>query len=129
MDVCAIIKHKLNNTAKEQKMQAVTLNTNGQGYWSRVAKAVRIVDMQVTYVNDEKDFGELCVYFNTEDWDVNRDGLIYTDKQFRDELQAFLDAQGLPGKDISYSEQGMQGDNYVSMDIVSAKFLQAWESI
>ena len=110
-------------------MQAVTLNTNGQGYWSRVAKAVRIVDMQVTYVNDEKDFGELCVYFNTEDWDVNRDGLIYTDKQFRDELQAFLDAQGLPGKDISYSEQGMQGDNYVSMDIVSAKFLQAWESI
>ena len=47
-------------------MQAVTFNTNGLGYWSRTAKAVEIVDMRVNYVNDEKDFGELCVYFNTE---------------------------------------------------------------
>jgi hypothetical protein len=109
-------------------MQAVTFNTNGLGYWSRAVKAVGIVDMQVAYVNEEKDFGELRVYFNTEDWDVNTDGLIYTDKQFRNELQAFLDAQGLPGKDVSYSEQGMQGDNYVSLDIVTAKFLAAWEA-
>ena len=109
-------------------MQTVTFNTNGKGYWSRAVKAVRVVDMQVAYINDERDFGELRVYFNTEDWDVNTDGLIYTDKQFRNELQAFLNAQGLPGKDISYSEQGMQGDNYVSMDIVSAKFLSAWEA-
>ena len=109
-------------------MQTVTLNTNGLGYWSRAVKAVRIVDMRVAYINDERDFGELRVYFNTEDWDVNKDGLIYTDKQWRNELQAFLDTHGLPGKDISYSEQGMQGDNFVSMDIVSAKFLQAWEA-
>ena len=109
-------------------MQAVTFNTNGLGYWSRAKKAVGIVDMRVAYINDERDFGELRVYFNTEDWDVNTDGLIYTDKQWRNELQAFLDTHGLPGKDISYSEQGMQGDNYVSMDIVTAKFLQAWEA-
>ena len=109
-------------------MQAVTFNTNGLGYWSRAKKAVGIVDMRVAYINDERDFGELRVYFNTQDWDVNTDGLIYTDKQWRNELQAFLDAQGLPGKDISYSEQGMQGDNYVSLDIVTAKFLTAWEA-
>ena len=109
-------------------MQAVTFNTNGKGYWSRTAKAVRIVDMRLGYVSDERDFGELCVYFNTEDWDVNTEGLIYTDKQFMRELQAFLNAQGLPGKDVSYSEQGMQGDDYVSCDIVGAKFLRAWEA-
>jgi hypothetical protein len=109
-------------------MQAVTFNTNGLGYWSRAVKAVGIVDMRVAYINDERDFGELRVYFNTQDWDVNVDGLIYTDKQWRNELQAFLDAQGLPGKDISYSEQCMQGDNYVSLDIVTAKFLRAWEA-
>ena len=109
-------------------MQAVTFNTNGLGYWSRAKKAVRIVDMRVTYINDERDFSELRVYFNTEDWDVNTDGLIYTDKQFRNELQAFLNTQGLPGNDVCYSEQGMQGDNYVSCDIVSSKFLQAWEA-
>jgi hypothetical protein len=117
----------LNNKAKGNKMQAVTFNTNGKGYWSNVAKAVRITDMRLGYVSDEKDFGELCVYFNTEDWDVNALGLIYTDKQFRNELQAFLNAQGLPGRLVSYSEQGMQGDNYVSMD-VEEQFLQAWEA-
>lgn len=106
-------------------MQAVTFNTNGLGYWSRAVKAVRIVDMRLGYVSDEGDFGELCVYFNTEDWDVNKDGLIYTDKQFKAELNAFLVAHGLGTAD--YSEQGMQGDNYVSLD-VERKFLRAWDA-
>ena len=106
-------------------MQTVVFNTNGKGYWSRAVKAVRIVDMRLGYVSDEKDFGELCVYFNTQDWDVKVDGLIYTDKQFKTELNAFLTAQGLGTAD--YSEQGMQGDNYVSLD-VERKFLQAWEA-
>jgi hypothetical protein len=105
-------------------MQAVTLNTNGMGYWSRTAKAVEIVDMRINYVSEDKDFGELCVYFNTDTWDVNTMGLIYTDKQFMRELNAFLVAQGLT--EVSYSEQGMQGDDYVSCD-VEGDFLTAWE--
>jgi hypothetical protein len=105
-------------------MQAVVFNTNGRGYWSNKAKAVEVVDMRLGYVSDEKDFGELCVYFNTATWDVNTDGLIYTDKQFKQELNAFLLQQGLATAE--YSEQGMQGDNYVSLD-VEADFLQAWE--
>jgi hypothetical protein len=106
-------------------MKAVTFNTNGRGYWSRTAKAVRITDMRMGYVSDEKDFGELCVYFNTEDWDVNALGLIYTDKQFKAELNAFLVAQGLCA--VDYSEQGMQGEDYVSLD-VEGKFLRLWEA-
>jgi hypothetical protein len=51
-------------------------------------------------------------------------GLIYTDKQFKRELNEFLVAQGLATAE--YSEQGMQGDNYVSLD-VEGKFLTAWE--
>jgi hypothetical protein len=111
-------------------MQAVTFNTNGKGYWSRTAKAVDIVDMRVAYINDEKDFGELRVYFAVDDfpsncWDVNTEGLIYTDKQFKAELNAFLVAQGLCA--VEYSEQGMQGDNYVSCD-VEGDFLQLWDA-
>lgn len=106
-------------------MQAVTFNTNGKGYWSRTAKAVRIEDMRLGYVDEDKEFGELCVYFNTEDWDVNTEGLIYTDKQFKQDLNAFLAQQGLPA--VEYSEQGMQGDDYVSCD-VEEDFLQAWEA-
>jgi hypothetical protein len=108
-------------------MKAVTFSTDGSGYWSRVQKTVQIVDMRVPYINDERDFGELRVYFDTKDWDVNTDGLIYTDRQFERELQAFLDAQGLQGRDVSYSEQGMQGDNFVSLD-VGKKFLAAWDA-
>ena len=106
-------------------MKTVTLNTNGRGYWSRTAKAVEVVDMRVAYVNDEKTFGELRVYFNTDTWDVNTMGLIYTDKQFKQELNNFLVAQGLATAE--YSEQGMQGDNYVSLD-VGGQFLTAWDS-
>jgi hypothetical protein len=107
-------------------MQKVIFNTSGTGYWSTVAKAVEIVDMQLGYVADDKQFGELCVYFNTDTWDVNVDGLIYTDKQFKIDLMEFITAHGLV-VDLCYSEQGMQGDNYVSFD-VGADFIASWEA-
>jgi hypothetical protein len=106
-------------------MQTVTFNTSGDGLWSVLQTAVDVVDMQVTYVNDDKTFGELRVYFDTASWDVNYDGLIYTDRQFKKDLHAFLTAHGL-STDVDYSEQGMQGDDYVSLD-VKGSFLRRWE--
>ena len=93
-----------------------TLNTGGGGYWSNTKTAVEITRLQLAYTNDELDFGELRVYFNTKTW-AWQDGLIYTDKQFMRELKELLTAKGFDGKDVSYSEQGMQGDNYVSCDV------------
>ena len=109
-------------------MQTVNtiLNTAGNGMWSNTAKAVSIVGLDMGYVNDEKDFGELRVYFNTKDWNVSVDGLIYNDRQFSKELEVFLTTQGLAGDNVGYSEQGMQGDNYVSLD-VEEKFIATWE--
>ena len=107
-------------------MQKVIFNTSGDGYWSTVAKAVEITDMQLGYVSDEGDFGELRVYFNTDDWDVSKDGLIYTDKGFYADLQAFIKLHGLV-VDLCYSEQGMQGEDYVSLD-VGAEFIASWEA-
>jgi hypothetical protein len=94
-----------------------TLNTNGNGYWSNKAKAVDITGLQLSYTNDELDFGELRVFFNTNTWDTHKDGLIYTDKQFMRELKELLTAKGFDASDVSYSEQGMQGDAYVSCDV------------
>ena len=109
-------------------MQTVILNTDGKrGLWSNVARAVRIVDMQLGYESDEGDFGELRVVFDTETWNIYADGLIYTDRLFLKELRAFLDAHGLPGADVDYSEQGMQGVDYMSLD-VEEKFLSAWRA-
>jgi hypothetical protein len=107
-------------------MTKVIFNTSGDGYWSNVAKAVEITDMRVAYINDEYDFGELRVYFNTATWNVNTDGLIYTDTQFKKDLMQFVKQQGLV-VDLSYSEQGMQGDDYVSLD-VGKEFLDSWRT-
>ena len=96
------------------------LETNGKGYWSNTATEVEVEDLRITYVNEEKDFGELCVYFDTGDWDTSTDRLIYTDPLFLQQLRAFLNEQGFAGDDVSYSEQGMQGDNYVSLDVGGA---------
>ena len=106
-------------------MQTI-FSTVGDGYWSNVAKAVHVTDMQLAYINDERDFGELRVYFNTKFWDVNTDGLIYTDSAFIEDLRDFLITHEL-SDDVDYSEQGMQGDNYVSLD-VGEGFIKLWDA-
>ncbi len=94
-----------------------TLQTAGDGYWSRKQTAVEITALSLAYTNDELDFGELRVRFNAKTWDVNKDGLIYTDSLFLEELCALLTQLGFDASDVSYSEQGMQGDTYVSLDV------------
>lgn len=105
----------------------VTLHTNGSGYWSEVAKAVQVTALTVPYINEEGNYGELRVHFNTDSWRPDKDGLIYTDKQFKNELCAWLNTIGLAGSDVSYSEQGMQLDNAVSCD-VGAVFMSTWKA-
>ena len=108
-----------------------TLHTNGLGYWSRKATAIDIEKLDLQYISNDKDFGELCVYFTQASWDTAVDGLIYTDKQFMSELRVYLQEIGFTeaeANDVSYSEQGMQGDNYVSCD-VGAKFITALEML
>ena len=102
----------------------IILNTDGKGLWSQVARSVVVnhISLSISTIEDDDKrnmFGELCVYFEESSWYVDNDGLIYTDKLFLDELQTFLKSQGFTEKAIdgvSYSEQGMQGDDYVSLD-------------
>lgn len=87
-----------------------------------------VTGLDLSYVNDEGDFGELRVYFNTKVWNVKVNGLIYTDRLFLQELRTMLDNMGFNGSDVGYSEQGMQGDDYVSLD-VGAKFIQSFQNV
>jgi len=108
-----------------------TLHTNGNGYWSSVARAVDITKLDLQYCTQEKDFGELCVYFNTANWNTSTDGLIYTDKLFMQELRAYLQTIGFTeaeANDVDYSEQGMQSAQYVSCD-VGSKFIAGLERL
>lgn len=103
------------------------LHTNGQGYWSNKITQVRVIGMALGYVDDDNTFGELRVFFDTNTWDTMEDGLIYTDDAWIRALQEFLAGQGLTGR-VDYSEQGMQGDNFVSCD-VDGEFLAAWQQV
>ena len=109
----------------------ITLNTDGKGLWSRQSKPVTVtgIDCIITKMEDEdRLFGELMVRFDTVSWNTDKDGLIYTDDLFLQELHTFLKSQGFTveaSDDVSYSEQGMQGDEYVSLD-AGSEFCEEW---
>ena len=113
-----------------------TLHTNGTGYWSTTAKAVDVEALDLQYITNDKDFGELCIHFAVDElgsncWDTATDGLIYTDELFMQGLHAYLQTVGFTeaeANDVSYSEQGMQTDNYVSCD-VGAVFIAGLERL
>lgn len=102
-------------------------HTDGKGLWSSFEQTVTVVRVELAYTNDEGDFGELRAYF--ENWDVNETGLIYTDLRWINEFRGLMKSLGFTRNacdDIDYSEAGMQGDDYVSMD-VGADFMREAE--
>ena len=103
----------------------VSLNTEG-GLWSDRKAQVRTTHLQVPYVDVDGDFGELCVYFDTSDWNTEQHGLIYTDNLWLDQFRVALRSAGFDPSDVCYSEQGMQGLDYVSLD-VGERFLTSWQ--
>lgn len=105
------------------------LNTDGTSLWTnKVVKAVKVIGLDVPYINKEVTFGELRVYFDVATWNVYTDGLIYTDDGFEAELKSVLEEAGFDASDVSYSEQGMQSKEYVSLD-VGEKFLDSWVAL
>jgi hypothetical protein len=80
------------------------------------------------YISADETWSEMRVYFDTSSWDVYSVGLIYTDdawlvgfKQLLIEL-GFNQAQA---DSVEYSEQGMQGDDFVSLD-AETPMIAAW---
>mgnify|MGYP003350631055 CR=1 FL=1 len=103
--------------------------TDGKGLWSSGKKPVRVRELQIKYRDYEENFGELIALFDKRCWNPDKHGLIYTDvlwiKEFRQQLVK-LGFSKKAAKDVSYSEQGMQGDNYVSLDAGTA-FMKEWD--
>lgn len=111
-----------------QKQMYTFIKTGGDGYWSNKRATVLVEYLSCDAQDDN--FAELCVKFNTDTWNVKEDGLIYSDSTFMKELKAALMQNGFSKaavNDISYSEQGMQGYNFVSCD-VGAEFIAAFKN-
>jgi hypothetical protein len=111
---------------------SATLNTSGDGFWSIEKRAVTATKLELLILElddddqDEEPFGELRVFFDTKTWDPDKYGLIYTDHQFLRDLRDAFRREGL-SPDVDYSEQGMQGDDYVSLD-VGGEFIDSFHS-
>jgi hypothetical protein len=116
----------------------IVANTNGKGYWTDEERMIEILKLgfgykSIDYYPEDKFFGELRAYFDPSgftpgSWNVPGHGLIYTDKQWLKEFKAGLRKIGFSIKavsNVSYSEQGMQGSDYVSMD-VGPVFYASW---
>ena len=104
----------------------VYFNTSGDGLWSQRRARVLITDMTLA----DPDHPELRVHFDPRTWDIDQHGLIYTDRQWLTEIRNYFriverySAQAVD--EIVYSEQGMQGGDYVSLD-VGAEFVREWQ--
>lgn len=109
-------------------MLDITVNkmftTCGDGYWSDIAKEVFVESINMFIASDgtiDSDYcdGDLQVYFTEETWDTDTLGLIYTDSAFLECVRTELIKAGISieaAEAVEYSEQGMQGDTYVSCD-------------
>ncbi len=109
----------------EQYLGMHDITFGGRSMWSnRTKSAVIQCRLKLIYTSIEQN-GEVCEYalldanFSKHEWDVNTDGLIYTDKTFVDSVRKVLADLGAPDDiEVFGSEQGMQGDTYVNFDVV-----------
>ena len=112
----------------EKTLNVGFMTRNGNdGLWSdAVPRDVRIHMLNVNTWEDNletSDFAELRAYFNTRDWGIRSLGLLYTDEGWMKTFKENLRKMGFSEaaiKDVDYSEQGMQGDDFVSMDVGDA---------
>jgi hypothetical protein len=112
---------KTKNNKKLSLKVNLKTTTSGDGLWSGDSRKVTIKNLSISWCEwDESGFyGELRAYFIKRDWNTQKHGLIYTDstwiKTFHKELKkiGFSDSAV---KTVDYTEQGIQGDDYVSLD-------------
>lgn len=101
-------------------------NTNGRGYWSDRKAEVKIDEIKIgRYTQIDFDSKHNMIYidakFDSATWRVFRDGLIYTDNRFIKEFRLGLQELGMSRRlanKVDYTEQGMQGKNYVSLGLL-----------
>lgn len=106
--------------------------TSGKGLWSSAVRAVTVhqLELEVEEHYDDPSF-TLAALFTRNQWSTDKHGLIYTDPQWLREFKACLVEAGFSKKavkSIEYTEQGMQGDDYVSLscgELFAAEFINS----
>ena len=99
--------------------EVTAFGKKSKGLWgqSDEPKTFKIDKVVLHYLDDEDPVGTIDVYL--QGYKSKDNGLIYTDKAFLASFRALLKEKGLFSKFkyVEYSEQGMQGNNFVNMDV------------
>jgi hypothetical protein len=120
-----------NNNLAETRPRFVKFNpcnctTDGKGFWSSDVRTTTIRKIELDWEPTDKTSLLLRVYFTKKDWNTEKHGLIYTDGAWMKDLKANLKQQGFPVGSLYYTEQGMQGDNFVSVAVHGKKITAYW---
>jgi hypothetical protein len=112
------MKTKSKNKINPIKFKPFTCTTSGDGWWSsQEDKNVKVIAIKPQIIWDRHI--TFKAYFRKKDWNWRKHGLIYTDSRWLREFRRNLIQLGVPSriaKSIDYTEQGMQGNNYVSLE-------------
>lgn len=90
-----------------------------RGLWGANAEPIEfeVSEAEVIYGDAESKHGFVSLNIRLKDYQAGQHGLVYTDPVFLDSLKAVLAQAGMDGEALHYSEAGMQGDDYVNLDV------------
>jgi hypothetical protein len=88
----------------------------GRGLWgsNSTEVAYTIKKTKIEYYDSEYRSIDIRIYLNG--YTASKYGLIYTDEVFEKEIKTMMS-----GFKVEYTEQGMQGSNYVSLNVTLKK--------
>lgn len=91
---------------------------DSHGYWGKsdFEAEFTITKVEVDY-DIEKNYGSVDIYLTN--YNAGIYGLIYTDEKFEKDIDELMKNSGFG---LNYSEQGMQGHNFVNMDLVDIEW-------
>ena len=104
--------------------------------WSRESVDVVVNEISLNY----RDGNYAEMHAVVTNWNVDKQGLIYTDPQWINDFRVGLRALGFTEEmvhAVDYSEHGMQGTTFVSLDVgaaflvehpANAALLQEWDA-
>lgn len=113
-------------TAKLKGKMVDAFGPRGEGLWGEAdeVQSFSINRVNVDYVDEDAlaDYPKTKEVFtsldiNLKGYNQDKFGLIYTDKVFLKDIKNAFKSIGINPNKIGYSEQGMQGDTDVNLDV------------
>ena len=122
------LEKKVNSTVEnllETKFRELTgkmvlaFGENGGGTGGRkkeiASYTIRNITVLCPCAVDSSAYACINIYLNR--YDIDNQGPLYEDRTFMNSIKMLFSKIGIDPEDVEYAEQGMQGDNFVSMAV------------